>query len=153
VVSHAPPPELVNPEESPNFDLMAISLDSNVTVRLVQGSGMFAYPSVSSPRQVGKERSYELAYLQALSKNQSDTSGYRLVVMDRDGSNHRILFPDAGSPGLEPQTPLWAPAPVSYMEGDFLAVIYQGNLWLVDAATGKSHQVTSDGLMQKLEWK
>ena len=153
VVSHAPPPELVNPEESPNFDLMAISLESSITVRLVEQSGMFAYPSASSPRQIGKERSYELAYLQAISKSQSDTSGYRLVVMDRDGSNHRTLFPDAGSPGLEPQTPIWAPAPISYVEGDFLAVIYQGNLWLVDAATGKSHQITSDGLMQKIEWK
>ena len=153
VVSHAPPPELVNPEESPNFDLMAISLDSDATVRLVQQSGMFSYPSTSSPRQIGKERSYSVAYLQSISKNQSDTSGYRLVIMDRDGSNHRTLFPDAGSPGLAPQTPMWAPAPISYVEGDFLAVIYQGNLWLVDAATGKSHQVTGDGLIQKIEWK
>jgi hypothetical protein len=32
-------------------------------------------------------------------------------------------------------------------------VIYQGNLWLVDAATGKGHQVTGDGLIQKIDWK
>jgi hypothetical protein len=73
--------------------------------------------------------------------------------MDRDGTNRQALFPDAGSPGLEPQTPTWAPVPLSFEEGDFLAVIYQGNLWLIDAATGKGHQVTSDGLIQKLIWK
>jgi hypothetical protein len=153
VVTHAPPPGLVNPEESPNFDLSAISLDSDANVRLVQQSGMFAYPSASSLRQMGGERSYFVAYLQALAPAQSGTSGYRLIIMDRDGSNRRTVFPDTGSPGLPPQTPIWAPAPISYEEGDFVAVIYQGNLWLVDAATGTGTQVTGDGLIQKIDWK
>jgi len=153
VVTHAPPPGLVNPEESPNFDLSALSLDSDANVRLVQQSGMFAYPAASSLRQVWTERSYFVAYLQALSPSQSDTSGYQLVVMDRDGSNRRALFPAPGSPGLPPQTPVWAPAPISYEEGDFVAVIYQGNLWLIDIATGQGHQVTGDGLVQKIDWK
>ena len=152
-VTHAPPPGLVNPEESPNFDLTALSLDSDANVRIVQQSGMFAYPSASSPRQIGSERSYYVAYLQSLTPTQSGNSGYKLVLMDRDGSNRRSAFPDPGSPGLAPQTPIWAPAPLSYEEGDFLAVIYQGNIWLIDAATGKGHQVTGDGLIQKIEWK
>ena len=152
-VTHAPPPGLVNPEESPNFDLSAISLDSDANVRIVQQSGMFAYPSTSSLRQIFTERSYLVAYLQALAPSQSGTSGYRLVVMDRDGSNRRALFPEPGSPGLLPQIPVWSPTPISYEEGDFVAVIYQGNLWLVDAATGKGHQVTGDGLIQKIDWK
>jgi hypothetical protein len=153
VVTHAPPPGMVNPEESPNFDLSAISLDFDGSLRIIQQSGMFAYPASSSPRQNGDERSYYVSYLQALSPEQSEASGYRLVIMDRDGTNRQAVFPDAGSPGLEPQTPIWAPAPLSFEEGDFLAVIYQGNLWLIDAATGKGHQVTSDGLIQKLIWK
>lgn len=153
VVTHAPPPGLVNSEESPNFDLSVISLDSDANVRIVQQSGMFAYPAASSPRQIWAERSYLLAYLQALSPAQSETSGYRLAVMDRDGSNRRLLFPDPGSPGLPPQIPVWAPAALSYEEGDFIAVIYQGNLWLIDVATGEGHQVTGDGLIQKIDWK
>jgi hypothetical protein len=153
MVTHAPPPGLINPEESPNFDLSAISLDSNADVRVISQSGMFAYPAASSLRQIWAERSYYVAYLQALSPTQSDTSGYRLAVMDRDGSNRRLLFPDAGAPGLPPQTPVWAPAALSYEEGDFIAVIYQGNLWLVDVATGEGHQVTGDGLIQKIDWK
>ncbi len=153
VVTHAPPPGLVNPEESPNFDLSAISLDSDAKVRIAQQSGMFSYPSASSARQIGTERSYFVAYLQSLAPAQSETSGYKLVIMDRDGSNRRSVFPNSGSPGLAPQTPIWAPAPLSYEEGDFLAVIYQGNIWLIDAATGAVHQITGDGLIQKLDWK
>jgi len=153
VVTHAPPLGMINPEESPNFDLNAISLDSDANVHIVQQSGMFSYPSTSAPRQIGSERSYFVAYLQSLAPDQSDISGYKLVIMDRDGSNRRSVFPDAGSPGMVPQTPVWAPSPLSYEEGDFLAVIYQGNMWLIDAATNKGHQVTGDGLTQKIVWK
>ncbi len=153
VVTHAPPPGLVNPEESPNFDMSALTLDSEAIVRIAQQTGMFAYPAASSARQVGSEISYYVSYLQALSPTQSGTSGYQLVIMDRDGSNRRTIFPEPGSPGLSPQTPLWAPIPLSEQEGDFVAVIYQGNLWLIDAATGTGHQVTGDGLIQKLDWK
>jgi resuscitation-promoting factor RpfB len=153
VVTHAPPPGLVNPEESPNFDLSAYSLESETEVRMITQTGMFAYPAASPARQIGAEQAYSVAYLQALAPTQSETSGYRLVVMDRDGSNRRALFPDEGSPGLEPQTPLWGPAALSDAEGDFVAVIYQGNLYLVDTATGTAHQVTGDGLMQKIDWK
>lgn len=152
-VTHAPPPGLVDAEESPNFDLSVISLDTEANVRLAPQSGMFAYPAASALRQNGTERAYLVAYLQALSPTQSNTSGYRLVLMDRDGSNRQVVFPPAGSPGLQPQTPLWAPAPLSATEGDFVAVIYQGNLWLVDAATGNANQVTGDGLIQKIDWK
>ena len=152
-VSHAPPPGLVNSEESPNFDLNANLLDPNLNVRIVQQCGMFAYPSTSSPRQIGSERSYYVAYLQSLAPAQSETSGYKLVIMDRDGSNRRSIFPNPGSPGLTPQLPVWAPTPLSYEEGDFLAVIYQGNIWLIDVATGISHQVTGDSLIQKIDWK
>jgi hypothetical protein len=73
--------------------------------------------------------------------------------MDRDGSNQRVLFPPAGSQGLEPQTVAWAPQPISATEGDFLGVVYQGNLWLVDVSTGSAHQVTGDGQIVKIDWK
>jgi hypothetical protein len=153
VVTHAPPPGLVNPEESPNFELSALSLESDANVNIVTQSGMFAYPAASPARQLGVEKAYSVAYLQALAPAQSETSGYRLVIMDRDGSNRRALFPNEGSPGLSPQTPLWAPAALSENAGLFVAVIYQNNLYLVDAATGTAHQVTGDGLMQKIDWK
>ncbi len=153
VVTHAPPPGLVNPEESPYFDLSALSLVNSANVDIVQQSGMFAYPSASPLRGTSKAQSYSVAYLQALLPSQSDTSGYRLVVMDRDGSNRRVLFPDEGSPGLQPQTPVWAPAALSATQGNFVAVVYQGNLWFIDVDTGQPHQVTGDGLIQKIDWR
>ena len=152
-VSHAPPPGLVNPEESPNFNLNSYSFDLETSIAVVQQTGMFAYPITSTIRQVGIEQSFFIAFLQSLTPIQSGSSGYKLMVMDRDGSNRRVLFPKPGSPGLSPQTPLWAPSPISFEEGDFIGIIYQGNLWLIDAATGKEHQVTEDGLIQKIEWK
>lgn len=155
-VTHAAPPGLVNPEESPNFDLGAFSLESNANVRIASQTGMFAYSASSPIRQVGNEKSFMVAYLQAKTPTQSETSGYRLVVMDRDGSNRRSLFPEEGSPGLNPQNPIWAPvAPALPTDtaANYVAVIYQGNLYLVDNSTGIAHQVTGDRLMQKIDWK
>lgn len=153
VVTHAAPPGLVNPEESPNFDLGAFSLDSGANVRIVPQTGMFAYSAASPARQVGGEKAFLVAYLQAKTPAQSEASGYRLVVMDRDGSNHRMLFPDEGSPGLNPQIPVWAPGVSTEGAASYVAVIYQGNLYLVDINTGIAHQVTGDRLMQKIDWK
>jgi hypothetical protein len=152
-VNHAPSSGLVSAEESPFYDLKSFSLANGSETRLVRESGMFAYPAVSALRVNGNEKFYFVSYLQAIFPEQSETSRYRLIVMDRDGSNRRALFPPEGSQGLEPQTVVWAPQPISATEGDFLGVVYQGNLWLVDVATGSAHQVTGDGQIVKIDWK
>jgi resuscitation-promoting factor RpfB len=152
-ISHAPPPSLVSEEDSPFFDMNATSFENNVTTPIVQQTGMFAYPSVSSLQSSSREKQYQVAYLQAIFPSQSETSRYRLVVMDRDGSNRRTIFPANDAPGLEPQTPVWAPDPIDGQTGDFIAVVYQGNLWLVDSETGQAYQVTGDGLVTRIDWK
>ena len=73
--------------------------------------------------------------------------------MDRDGSNRRVLFPPPDVPGLDPQRPVWAPAPIAGQVGDYLSVIYQGNLWLIDSGSGESRQITGDGLASESDWK
>jgi len=151
--SHAPPPSLVSEEDSPFFDLSATSFENNATIQIVQQTGMFAYPSASSLQSSSRERPYQLAYLQAIFPSQSETSRYRVVVMDRDGSNRRTVFPANDAPGLEPQTPAWAPDPIEGQSGDFLAVVYQGNLWLIDSGNGQAYQVTGDGLVTRIDWK
>ena len=152
-VSHAPPPSLVNAEDSPLFDISARSLDNNASLEIVSQTGMFAYPSVSPLRSSSTERGYQIAYLQAILPSQSETSRYRVVVMDRDGSNHRAVFPPSDAPGLEPQIPVWAPDAIEGQSGDFLAVVYQGNLWLVDSGNSQAYQVTGDGLVTRIDWK
>ena len=153
VVTHAPAPVPLTAEGSPYFDLMAVSMINDASARLVQNIGMFAYPSASPVRLSGKERSYQVAYLQAIFPEQSESSRYRVFVMDRDGSNRRAIFPPTDAAGLEPQTPVWAPQPVEGQAGDFLAVVYQGNLWLIDSGSGQSFQVTNDGMLVKVDWK
>ena len=73
--------------------------------------------------------------------------------MDRDGSNKKELFPPVDSSGLEPQTPIWSPGGIEGQAGDFIAVMYQGNLWLVDSENGDAYQVTGDGLINGIDWK
>ena len=152
-VSHAPPPSLVSEEDSPLFDIHAIVLENQSTIPIAQQTGMFSYPSVSSIQSSSTERPYQVAYLQAIFPSQSETSRYRVVVMDRDGSNRRTIFPANDAPGLEPQTLAWAPDVIDGQTGDFIALIYQGNLWLVDSGNGQAYQVTGDGLVTRLDWK
>jgi len=152
-VDHAAATAPVTDEESPYFDLKAASLANNSTVDMVQQVGMFAYPSASPVRSNGQEKAYQVAYLQAIFPDQSETSRYRVVVMDRDGSNQRILFPSADLTGVEPQTPAWAPEPIQGQSGDFLGIVYQGNLWLIDSGNGQAYQITGDGLISMIDWK
>ncbi len=152
-VTHAPPSSLVSEEDSPFFDLSATSFENDATVEIAQLTGMFAYPSASPSQPSSRERQYQVAYLQAIFPEQSETSRYRVVVMDRDGSNRRTVFPANDAPGLEPQIPMWAPGPIDGQSGFFLAVVYQGNLWLVDTGNNQAFQVTGDGLVTKIDWR
>lgn len=152
-VTHAPPPSLVSEEDSPFFDLHASSFENNAGVEIADQTGMFAYPIASPLRASTRERLYQIAYLQAIFPEQSETSRYRLVVMDRDGSNRRTIFPANDAPGLEPQTPAWAPGAIDGQSGYFVAVIYQGNLWLVDSGNSQAFQVTGDGLVTRIDWR
>lgn len=151
--THASPPSLVSEEDSPFFDISATSFSNDATVQIAEEVGMFAYPSVSSIQSSSRERLYQVAYLQAIFPEQSETSRYRVIVMDRDGSNHRAIFPAKDAPGIDPQTLVWAPAAIEGQAGDFIAVVYQGNLWFVDSGNGQAYQVTGDGLVTRIDWK
>ncbi len=151
--SHAPPPSLVSEEDSPFFDVRAVSFENDANIEIIQQAGMFAYPSSSYLQSSSSERQYQVAYLQAIFPEQSETSRYRVVVMDRDGSNQRTIFPANDAPGLNPQVPAWAPDSIEGQTGDFIAVVYQGNLWLVDSGNSQAYQVTGDGLVTKIDWK
>jgi hypothetical protein len=108
---------------------------------------MFAEPVVSPPRLLPNgEVDYQIAFLQALAPLESESSRYRLVVVDRDGSTLRALFPAEGEPGLEPHPVAWSP------DGERLGVIYQGDLWIVDVASGQAHRLTSDGQVTAIDW-
>jgi hypothetical protein len=64
-----------------------------------------------------------------------------------------MLFPPTDAPGLDPQTPVWAPDAIQGQVGSFVAVVYQGNLWLIDSGSGQAYQITGDGLTTRIDWQ
>ncbi|MCC6904723.1 MAG: G5 domain-containing protein [Anaerolineae bacterium] len=151
-VTHGAPLGAEAPEDSPVFDLTSFPVDDTYSAALVPQSGMWALPQFSSPGPINEEVGDPLvAFLQAVNPLDSVVSPYRLMIMDRDGSNRRVLFPAEGQPGLLPrnlslQPFAWAP------DGRQIALIYQGNIYLIDVMTGLSQQVTGDGLVTNVRW-
>jgi hypothetical protein len=148
-VDHDSNRALVNQESAPYFNLNAVLTASGETITLIEDSGMFAYPALSPEIFPGE---FQLAWLQAIFPTQSEASRYRLHVMDRDGSERRLLFPPENQPGLQPQRVAWAPSADENGRW-YIALLYEGNLWLVDAADGRSRQITGDGLITRLDWR
>lgn len=155
-VDHISPPGSIAPEESQLFDLTAFPIETGSPLHLVSPTGMFAYP-LASPMQIKEsgEIDYQIAYLQAVFPQQSDTSRYYLAVMDRDGSNRREVFPTQDRPGLEPHQHwgAWSPGTMPESGNFAIAIIYQGNLWLVDSSDSTSVQITGDGLTNRVIWR
>ncbi|NOH10809.1 MAG: hypothetical protein HND51_04100 [Chloroflexi bacterium] len=151
-VDHPPQEGLISAEESPLFDLTVVPAFESPPLTIAQEVGMFAYPVPSPPKGLDSgEFAYRIAYLQAIIPTQSDSSGYRLAVMDRDGSNARALFPPEGAPGMDPRLVVWEP--LGDGNPNLIAVVYQGNLWLINADNGEAQQLTGDGLVTRLDWK
>ncbi|MBI4631169.1 MAG: DPP IV N-terminal domain-containing protein [Chloroflexi bacterium] len=90
----------------------------------------------------------QIAYLQASAPLQSVTSKYRLMIMDRDGSNAAAIFPPTDRGALSPldTTFVWSP------DNAQLAAILNGNLWIVDLNTRLSQQITGDGQTTNPTW-
>lgn len=167
-VNHAAKAGLVDQETSPWFDVAAVPLGAQTAeitpgaaapetapdaqhgpmIALVAQAGMFAYPL---PAPAWESASYPVAYLQAVSPEQSEDR-YRLAVMDRDGSNRRVIFPSPDRVGMNPQVVAWSPQALE--NGNFwIALQYQGNLWLVDNKTVEALPVTGDGQITLFDWK
>lgn len=128
-------------EDSPVFSLTALAADGSYRVTLVERAGMWSEPRYAA--------NGALAYLQPDDPLESVNGRYRLVVMDRDGSNARALYPPAEAAGLYSQTVAWSP------DGSQIALVDpgpEGNLIIVDAASGLAQQVTADGLSSAPRW-
>ncbi len=148
-VNHLAASGLTSEEESPIFNMGVLSLSSKTIIDIVPQAGMFSYPVVSPDLGNGRNM---IAYLQAIFPEQSETSRYHLLVMDRDGSNQKKFFPEEGLLGMDPQNVHWSPVKTTD-DSPWLAFHYQGNLWLYDVINGQSLQITGDGSVGKLDWK
>lgn len=151
-VDHGEPVGLEEDSASPVFNVAALPPQGGGIVPLRLRAGMFAQPE-ASPSEVldSGEVAYRIAFYQAIAPLQSQDSAYRLGVMDRDGSNAEVIFPNAETLGLRgddlQQPPAWSP------DGERVALRYRGNLWIVDASTGQGQQVTGDGSAAAYDWQ
>ncbi len=129
-----------NPEDSPAFGLWVATTDGELSLELAEEVGMW-----SAPRWAPGEEGL-LVYGQAQSPRNSQDSRYELLVMDRDGSNSRYLFPPEGFMGLVAPSPAWSPA------GDALLIEYEGDLYRLRLEDRRLDRLTSDGESSRPRW-
>lgn len=144
---HGAPVGSESPVNSPVFNIAAVNTQGLFSASLVENAGIWAAPQFSPfvGNQTNQFPSGYIAYLKSRDAFNSINGEYDLVVSDRDGSNERMIFPGADRPGIRAQQTIfinqeftWSP------DGTQIALIYQGNLWVVDVESQISHQLTLD---------
>jgi Tol biopolymer transport system component len=139
-------------EDSERFDVYVASRDGAVQVRLFNPAGMWSEPrwSISADNPI-------LALAQPEQPFESSQSRYALFLIDRDGSNRRRVFPSGDGLGLLGRPDLdWSPdgaqLVITYQTRPSVDGVYQGDLYLIDAATGGVQQLTTDGAIRSPRW-
>jgi hypothetical protein len=146
---HGPPLGSEAPEDSPVFNTTILPAQGGYSVDLVDRAGMWSAPRYSPAKAPGGfALDVKIAYFQALQALDSVASRYQLVIADRDGSNSRLIFPPKDQPGISPRDAVltWSP------DARQIALIYQGNLYVLDITTGLAEQLTQDGLSNAPQW-
>ena len=130
------------------FNLAIAAADGSYHADIVSQAGIWSVPSFSPEIQNPDAEFPEgyLAYLRARDWESSIFGQYDLVVADRDGSNARTVFPEQGQPGMVGQEFVWN------ADGTQIALIYQGNLWVVDVTSGVAFPLTVDGGVTRIAW-
>jgi hypothetical protein len=149
---HGKPYNDLPAETSPIFDIALVQVNNAYRINpAVEQAGMWAAPRFSFFLQFadGKLQSYK-AYLKARTPLNSVSGEYDLVIADRDGSNPRSIFPGKEREGLKPINDgsefAWSPDVRS------IAVVYQGDIYLVDVNTGNATRATLVGNATMLRW-
>lgn len=136
-----------SPQDSPVFNLTAIPLTGGYTADLAERAGIWSFAQFSPVAADNPSQDIQIAFLEAENPLDSFLSRYRLVVMDRDGSNRRVIFPPEDQIGLDKPEPFaWSP------DGRQIVLIHQGYIFIIDATTGSAHQITADGLARSPRW-
>ena len=152
---HGQPLGSERPENSPVFNVAVTDLSGSFLATVVDSAGMWSAPKYSPQTNATSSEFPQgyLAYLRAREPYKSISGEYDLVLADRDGSNQRVVFPEATQPGIKTsdfgltaQDFTWSP------DGRQIALIYQSNLWVVDVETGVSHQLTFDSGASNPVW-
>ncbi|MDD9956384.1 MAG: ubiquitin-like domain-containing protein [Anaerolineaceae bacterium] len=128
-------------------------LDAPSTLNVIDWKGELQVPLATNvgpcpaPSWAPVRVSGLLAHLQARDPDRpTSRAGHDLMILDRDGSNQKLLFPDAGQPGLEPQQVVWS------ADARLLALTWQKQLWLIDVVSGEARPFPFSGNITRIEW-
>jgi hypothetical protein len=140
---HEPDSSGQPPEDSPVFGLWVCSLDGSLELQMVEDVGMWSAPAWSPATPEGEST---IAFGQAQTPRNSQDSRYELWIMDRDGSDRRLLFPPPGEAGLIAPQAVWSPA------GNAVLVVHQGNLLQIPLSGEPIRLLTRDGQSTRVQW-
>lgn len=133
------------PEESPLFDLWVLSADGSLVLPMARDVGMWAAPAWSPAQDSGKAANHIL-FGAAENPVHSQLSLYELHIMDGDGSNRRRVFPTSGGRALETMDVSCSP------DGDSVALVFQGDLYMLGLNSDQLQQLTTDGNSSHPRW-
>ena len=136
---HGPAPTGESPEDSPVFDVWVLAASGSLTAEISSEAGMWANPTYAPDGNL-------IVLGRARSPYSSQTSTYDVNLMDRDGSDRIVVFPQPDEVGLSYSYIAWGP------EGDRFITIYQGNLYLINTANGNIQQLTTEGNITAVRW-
>ncbi len=133
-----------DPEESQQFEVWVFDINQQVRARLTaRPVGMWSSPHWSPPLEGGST----IAYAEADAPANSWESRYKLYLVDRDGSNKRLVFPAEGEVGIaRPVTYRWSP------DGTYLVLLYLGDLYTMELETAQVQRLTGDGQVTHVDW-
>ncbi len=142
-------PDTSSTDPLQSANLTAINIKSRGLFILYKDCGLFCSASFAP---LVADGSQYIAFLSAILPDQSEISRYNLLIMDKDGSNQKKLYPGEGIQGLKAQTLFWEPISDKAQQPR-IAFISQGNLIFAELSTGLVKQITGDGSIEKIDWK
>lgn len=153
--THGAPVGNESPENSPAFSVAVADTTGTLNATVASNAGIWSAPQFSPlVNQADSQfpKGY-IAYLRARDPFNTINGEYDLIVADRDGSNARAIFPAEGRTGLTAQESIFQDREFTWSpDAHQIAIIYQGNLWIVDVESGISHQLTLDGSASTPIW-
>lgn len=138
-VIHAASPNIADPEESPIFNVWQFAATGTYSAPMASETGMWATPYFAPDGST-------LLFGRALVPYRSDTSEHKLCLIDRDGSDQRC-FDALDETGIELPSWRWNP------EGNVIAFIQLGDIYLLTPKNGSIIPLVDDGGITLIDWR
>ncbi|HEY85607.1 MAG TPA: DUF348 domain-containing protein [Chloroflexi bacterium] len=137
-VIHGAPIQDERPEASQIFDVWLLAADGSIQAKIRERAGMWSNPVWHAGG---------ITFARAADALHSVKSWYKLITVDWDGSNPRLIFPLDNGVGLEFPEMIWLPN-----EPTTSVLVHRNNLYLLKEEGNFLQQLTSDNQSHKPLW-